>query len=279
MDTFATVVIAAGAVWIMAWGRRLATHVMVMAGSSAVLFHDGRAVRVLEPGRYWMFRRRDEIARVETGQIHLIPGQAVMTSDRVTVKLSIALWMTVVDPVAFVLARGVVPGPDAQLGSWGGRGAMRWSARAGGGGADPLHLEAQIRLRELVAQVSLEGLLDGRTNFGEQLLEAIKPHVDTMGVTLDRVEIRDLIAPKQARDAWDARFTVTQEAQVMLERSRAEQAALRSLANAAKMIRDNPDLYRLRVLHEMGGRTSPTTVVLNTGADAAASSVVAPADG
>ena len=52
-----------------------------------------------------------------------------------------------------------------------------------------------------------------------------------------------------------------QEGLASLERARGETAALRSLANAAKMMDDNPNLYNLRLLQVLGESSGNTVVV------------------
>jgi hypothetical protein len=49
-----------------------------------------------------------------------------------------------------------------------------------------------------------------------------------------------------------------------LERARGETAALRNLANAAKMLDDNPNLLQLRMLQSLSD-TSGNTFVMNMG--------------
>jgi len=50
------------------------------------------------------------------------------------------------------------------------------------------------------------------------------------------------------------------EGQAALERARGEHAALRSLANAARLTKDNPELMNLRLLQAAGAKG--TTLVL-----------------
>lgn len=52
------------------------------------------------------------------------------------------------------------------------------------------------------------------------------------------------------------------QGQAALERARAEQAALRSLANAARLVRDNPELAQLRLLQTIENAKRPATIVL-----------------
>ena len=51
-----------------------------------------------------------------------------------------------------------------------------------------------------------------------------------------------------------------------LERARGEHAALRSPANAARLLKDNPDLMNLRLLQALGSGGKGTTLVLGDGA-------------
>lgn len=50
-----------------------------------------------------------------------------------------------------------------------------------------------------------------------------------------------------------------------LERARGEHAALRSLANAAWMLKDNPDLMNLRLLQAVGAAGKGATIMVGEG--------------
>jgi len=56
------------------------------------------------------------------------------------------------------------------------------------------------------------------------------------------------------------------EAEAALERARGEQAALRALANAARLIKDNPALANLRFLQTLETATGAKTFVIGSGA-------------
>jgi len=73
-----------------------------------------------------------------------------------------------------------------------------------------------------------------------------------------------LILPAETRRLVTEVERARREAQAALERARGEQAALRSLANAARMLRNNPELHTLRVLQALNpipGRPAPTLVL------------------
>ena len=80
-----------------------------------------------------------------------------------------------------------------------------------------------------------------------------------LGVEVAKVYLRDIMLGKELRSSYAAVLAARKDGEAALERARGETAALRSLANAAHMIKDNPDLVQLRLLQAMssdeGGKT------------------------
>jgi regulator of protease activity HflC (stomatin/prohibitin superfamily) len=92
---------------------------------------------------------------------------------------------------------------------------------------------------------------------------------------IDSLALRDVMVPAELRGAAAEVSTARAQGRVTLERARSEVAATRALANAARMIADQPALLQLRTLQavEAGG----ATVVLTIGsATADPASVVRP---
>jgi regulator of protease activity HflC (stomatin/prohibitin superfamily) len=69
-----------------------------------------------------------------------------------------------------------------------------------------------------------------------------------IGVKLLSVEIRDLMLPGDLKRIFAQEVQARKEGLAALERARGERAALRSLANAARLVQDNPALLQLRLL-------------------------------
>jgi regulator of protease activity HflC (stomatin/prohibitin superfamily) len=65
------------------------------------------------------------------------------------------------------------------------------------------------------------------------------------------VVVKDVILPADLRAAYGAVVTARQRAQAQLEAARAETAALRSLANGAKLLDDHPALAQLRIIQSL----------------------------
>lgn len=85
-----------------------------------------------------------------------------------------------------------------------------------------------------------------------------------VGITVHAADVRDITFPPEIRRVFAEVVRARQEGLAALERARGETAALRSLANAARLMDDNPALLSLRVLQTLAGTgTGPTpTVVL-----------------
>ena len=66
------------------------------------------------------------------------------------------------------------------------------------------------------------------------------------------VEIRDVILPGDVRQAFAEVLRARADGRAALERARGESAALRNLANGARVLQDNPGLMNLRILQAIG---------------------------
>ncbi len=82
-----------------------------------------------------------------------------------------------------------------------------------------------------------------------------------MGVEVSRLAVRDLVVPGEQRKLLAQIVEARLAGQAALERARGETAALRNLSNAASLMRDNPELYKLRLLQELANSSGNTFVI------------------
>jgi regulator of protease activity HflC (stomatin/prohibitin superfamily) len=150
------------------------------------------------------------------------------------VKVTVAGQARVTDPVAFVTAV-----QDAGEG---------------------LYLAIQVALREVLAGTPVDALLGGRADLGPRLAEAARG-IDELGLAAERLEIKDVILPGELKKAQALVHVARAQGLATLERARSETAALRSLANAARMAADNPALVQLRLLQQLDGSAGHTVVI------------------
>jgi regulator of protease activity HflC (stomatin/prohibitin superfamily) len=124
-----------------------------------------------------------------------------------------------------------------------------------------LHLILQLALREALAGRTAEELLATRRELGPTVMERSASAVARIGIELLSVDVRDLMLPGELKRAFAGVVAARKEGEIALERARGETAALRNLANAARMVEEHPALVQLRLLQEVGGSTGNTVVV------------------
>ncbi|MCS6889318.1 MAG: SPFH domain-containing protein, partial [Chloroflexus sp.] len=127
---------------------------------------------------------------------------------------------------------------------------------------DELYLALQLALRDAITTRSLADLTAQRATIGNEILANVTPAAERLGLKLSMVELRDIVLPADLRRAFAQVAIARQEGLAALERARGEQAALRALANAARMIEQNPHLFHLRALQAIGERGK---VIVHTG--------------
>ena len=90
---------------------------------------------------------------------------------------------------------------------------------------------------------------------------ALAPTARDVGVDVLELAVRDVMLPGDLRRAYADTVLAKERGRAELERARAEAAALRSLANTAKLLEDHPALLRLRALQ--AAEQTGTTLVLH----------------
>jgi regulator of protease activity HflC (stomatin/prohibitin superfamily) len=213
-------------------------------------YRRGRFSGLIDPGTHISFPPFTEV-RVLDGRpaFMTIEGQEVLTSDGVALKVSLAARYVIGDPVAAIMG-------DQSFG------------RA-------MHLELQLGLREVLAARTVDDVLASRTTIGPAVLEKTATKLGRLGIELLAVEVRDLMLPADLKRLFAGVVAARKEGEASLERVRSETASLRNLANAGRMVEDNPGLLQLRMLQQLG-ESSGNTVML-TMPDGQVSSTPTPA--
>ena len=108
--------------------------------------------------------------------------------------------------------------------------------------------------------MTIEALLGQRLDLGAQLLARAQPEAAKVGVNVLAVEVKDVTLPNDLKRGFSDVLKAKQEGQAALERARGESAALRNLANGARVLEGNPALQSLRLMQSLtaaqnGGNT------------------------
>ncbi len=211
---------------------------LVPEGYAGLLYHKGKFAEVLGAGRHIRWGRHYSLDAQDLRRTSLvIAGQDVLTADNVGLKLSLVVVYQVVDPVKAA----------HETQDWRG----------------DLYNTAQLALRGVVGAVAVEALLNQRLEIGAQLLARVQPEAAKNGINVHSVEVKDVMFPAELKRAFAEVLKSKQEGQAALERARGESAALRNLANAAKLLEGNPALLNLRLMQSLSAaQTAGNTLVL-----------------
>src|SRR5438552_2513239 len=196
---------------------------LVPEGYAGLLYHKGKFVEVLGAGRHIRWGRHYTLDPQDLRKASLlVAGQDVLTADSVGLKLSLLVSYQVTDPVK----------AEHETQNWQG----------------DLYNFAQLALRAVVGVFAVEALLNQRLEIGAQLLARVQPEAAKIGINVHAIEVKDVMFPADLKRAFADVLKAKQEGQAALERARGESASLRNLANAARVLEDNPALMNLRLM-------------------------------
>jgi len=206
-----------------------------------VLTVDGDYVATLSPGRYAFWKNMAQVKFVQEDMREAmfdVTGQDIMTADKVTLRMNAVVTYRVVD------ARTAVSTVDDAK--------------------QALYREAQLALRAVVGARELDSFLTDKDAVATELAEIVRPRAKALGLELISVGIRDVILPGEMKDLMNKVTEAKKAAEANLIVRREETAAIRSQANTARLLADNPTLMRLRELEvlEKVASNSKLNVVL-----------------
>src|SRR4051812_13467301 len=191
----------------------------------AVVLRLGKFIGLRGPGLFWVIPFVDNVStwidqRVITTAF---AAEETLTSDTVPVNVDAVLFWVVYDPEKAALEVQNYPQ------------AMSWAA--------------QTALRDIIGRTSLSDLLRGRERIEDELQKLIDERSNPWGVTVQSVEMRDVIIPAALQDAMSREAQAAREkaARVILAEAEVEIAA--RFGVAAESYRDNPTALHLRAMN------------------------------
>ncbi|MFG0264135.1 MAG: slipin family protein [Rhodopirellula sp. JB055] len=195
-----------------------------------VLFLDGGYVDQLRPGLYAFWKDAGDARVVEIdmreSQVD-VSGQEMLTADKVSLRINAMITYVVKDA-----RRAVSASDDAR---------------------QSIYRETQLALRSAVGNRDLDVFLSGQAgnekyDLIEELETNVRDRASVLGLEVISIGIRDVILPGDMKDLMNKVTEAKKAAEANLIARREETAAMRSQANTAKLLADNPTLMRLREL-------------------------------
>jgi regulator of protease activity HflC (stomatin/prohibitin superfamily) len=108
---------------------------------------------------------------------------------------------------------------------------------------------AQTALRDIIGRTELTVLLRGREKIEQELQLLIDARSNPWGVTVQSVEMRDVVIPVALQDAMSREAQAAREKQARIILGEAELAIAHSFSEAAKQYHNDPTALHLRAMN------------------------------
>lgn len=191
----------------------------------AVILRFGKFKALRGPGLFWIIPIVDTIANWIDHRVMVTPFSAEKTLTKDTVPVD-------VDAVLFWM---VWDAEKAALEVEQYRVAIAWAA--------------QTALREVIGQMSLADILVGRAKMDVELQKIIDMRTTPWGITVQSVEIRDVVIPQDLEDAMSRQAQAERERQARVILGESEKQIAHSFAEASLAYADNPTALHLRAMN------------------------------
>lgn len=197
----------------------------VNEGECALLYFDSSFQRVLERGIYYFWNNG---VKISSQKIDLriqqleVPGQEILTADKVGVRLNFVCTYRITDPVQVA----------SQIKDF----------------SSQLYAMVQLAIRRHVGTFRLDELLAQKNDIADNVLEHLRSQQERLFVEFHEAGLKDLILPGEIRDIMNTVLVAEKSAQANVISRREEVASTRSLLNTAKLLDENETLRRLKEL-------------------------------
>jgi hypothetical protein len=191
----------------------------------AVVLRLGKFRELSGPGLFWIIPVVDTLANWIDHRVMVTPFSAEKTLTKDTVPVD-------VDAVLFWL---VWDAQKAALEVENYRTAITWAA--------------QTALREIIGQMELADILVGRARMDADLQKIIDERTTPWGITVQSVEIRDIVIPQDLEDTMSRRAQAERERQARVILGESEKHIADSFAEASQAYINNPTALHLRAMN------------------------------
>jgi len=191
----------------------------------AVVLRFGKFAGLRGPGLFWIVPVIESVTQWIDHRVMVSPFRAEKTLTKDTVPVD-------VDAVLFWL---VWDAEKAALEVEDYRSAISWGA--------------QTALREVIGSLNLADILIGRAKMDKDLQKIIDQRTTPWGITVQSVEIRDIVIPKDLEDAMSRQAQAERERQARVILGESEMQIAASFAEASLAYKENPTALHLRAMN------------------------------
>jgi regulator of protease activity HflC (stomatin/prohibitin superfamily) len=189
----------------------------------ALFFVDGKYKQVLDSGVYYWWKNNIavHVGKVDTRQQQLeINGQEILTKDKAALRINAWAQYKVAD-----IEKALLQNKEYER---------------------QLYVSFQLALREYIATLLFDELLEKKESMALVILQKAGESAASLGVQVTGFGIRDIILPGDVKEIMNQVLIAEKKAQANIIMRREETASTRSLLNTAKLMEDNPMLFKLK---------------------------------
>ena len=216
-------------IWVLVWALIGIYILFALKVASqwekAVVLRLGKFHGLRGPGMFWIVPIFDSATNWIDSRVMVTPFSAekTLTKDTVPVDVDAVLFWVVWDA-----EKAALEVEDYKA-------AISWAA--------------QTALRDIIGRMMLADILVGRSAIDEELQRIIDERTTPWGVTVQSVEIRDIVIPQDLEDAMSRQAQAERERQARVILGQSEQQIAASFAEASKAYVDNPTALHLRAMN------------------------------
>lgn len=191
---------------------------------AGLLYFNGVYNSILKPGKYyfWAGVITTNVIKIDLRQQQLdINGQELMTEDKITLRLNFTSHYRITNPLKIIEIKNY---------------------------SEQIYILLQLSLREYIGSLKLDELLQKKQEIADFVLTKLKEKSPNFGIEFVFAGLKDIILPGEIKDILNLVLIAEKKAQANIITRREETASTRSLLNTAKLMEENPTLYRLKEL-------------------------------
>ena len=203
-----------------------------------VVFRLGRLVSVRGPGLILLIPVIDKMVKVSLRTVVMdVPPQDIITEDNVSIKVNAVVYFRVLQPQKAIVEVENYLMATSQF--------------------------SQTTLRSVLGQSELDDLLSQREKINQKLQQIIDTHTEPWGIKVSNVEVKQIDLPQEMQRAMAKQAEAERERRSKVIAAEGEYQASQRLADAARILSDQPSALTLRYLQtfrEIAPENNSTTI-------------------
>jgi len=166
-----------------------------------------------------------------------VPYQEAITRDNITIRINAVIYYHINDAAKSIIAVESFYYAISQL--------------------------AQTTMRNVVGEVSLDELLQKRTELSDKIKEIVDEASDPWGIVVESVELKDVVLPENMKRTMAKEAEAEREKRAVIIKADGDRIAADNLALAAEKLNSEPGAMHLRTLqavNDLSSDQSNTTI-------------------